>query len=73
MFYRLKEQFRLRGWEKLPWGIEDRKLHTSTYITKRQMEALKLCNGKIDLDLPLIAADIRKMIPELEKEGLIEG
>ena len=72
MFYRLKEQFRLRGWEKLPWGIEDRKLHTSTYITKRQMEALKLCNGKIDLDLPLIAADIRKMIPELEKEGLIE-
>ena len=73
MFYKLKEQYRLRGWEKLPWGIEDRKLHVSGAITKRQMDALKMCNGKINLDLPLIPEDIRKMIPELEKEGLIES
>ena len=72
MFYKLKEQFRLRGWERSPRAIEDRQRHLVSFLNERQMDALKLCSGKIDLDLPIIPEDIRKMIPDMEREGIIE-
>ena len=73
MYYRLKEQYLLRGWEKLPYALIDRKRSRPLFINAQEMDALKLCNGRIDLDLPLIPEDIRKMIPEIEKNGVIEA
>ena len=37
------------------------------------MQALQLCNGQIDLSLPLISQEIRDMIPILEKKGIVEA
>lgn len=71
MYYRLKPQYCLRGWQKLPWAVVDRQQHTTLFVTARVMEALKLCNGKVDTDLPLIAPEIRALLPELEKAGYI--
>ena len=71
MYYKLKPQYRLRGWDKLPCAIEDRQKHSVRFITPLQMDALKLCSGKIDLSLALVPEEIRQTIPELEKAGLI--
>lgn len=41
------------------------------FISYKEMEALKLCNGLIDMSLPFIPKDIRETITLLEKRGFI--
>ena len=72
MFYRLKERYLLRGWEKLPYAVVDRESARTIFVSAVEMEALQLCNGKINSDLPLIDPKIREMIPVIEKNGFIE-
>ena len=72
MFYRLKERYALRGWEKLPWAVADRLNGRAYFVTKEDMEALMLCTGTIDTDLPLISDAVRERISRLEKHGIVE-
>ncbi len=72
MYYRLKEQYCLRGWQKLPWALVNRKEHTTVMISRNAMEALMLCNGRIDTTLPLLPQAATALLPELEKAGIIE-
>ncbi len=72
MYYRLKEQYLLRGWEKLPYALVDRATGRAVFIQSEEMSALELCNSRVDLDLPLIPEKIRRMIPQIEKNGIIE-
>ena len=72
MFYRLKNDFSLRGWQKLPYALVHRNRRDPIFISAREMQALQLCNGKVDLSLPLIDADIRAMIPVIEERGIVE-
>ncbi len=46
MRYILNERFELRGWEKLPYAVADRKTGRAQFITAQEMDALKLCSGK---------------------------
>ncbi|MCR4770896.1 MAG: radical SAM protein [Oscillospiraceae bacterium] len=71
MRYILNERFALRGWEKLPYAVADRTSGRAYFISGREMEALKLCSGKIETDLPLIPEELRNMLPVLEKNGII--
>ncbi len=73
MRYILKEQFELRGWELLPYALADRSSGHVAFITAKEMEALKLCTGRIDTDLPLIPKEIRDMFPVIEKNGIIRA
>ena len=72
MYYRLKDRFSLRGWELLPWAVVDRETGNAYFIPKTQMEALMLCTGTIDLDLPLVTDAVRGQLPALEKAGVIQ-
>lgn len=71
MFYKLNENYLLRGWQKLPYALVDKRRRDPLFITAKEMQALELCNGEIDLALPLIPKDIRDMIPIIEKNGII--
>lgn len=42
MRYLLKEQFILRGWEKLPFALVDQKSGWTVFINASEMDALKL-------------------------------
>ena len=55
MYYRLKDDYILRGCEKLPYAVVDTKTGESQFIRAAQMEALELCNGNIDLSMPFIS------------------
>ena len=35
------------------------------------MQALQLCNGRIDLSLPIVPQEIRDLLPLIEERGLI--
>ena len=54
MFYKLHEKLLLRGWQKLPNAVMEQGVGRPVFITAREMDALKLCNGMIDEDLPLV-------------------
>jgi len=70
MFYKLKPGFMLRGWQKLPYALVHRNGKT-VFITAKEMQALQLCNGKINLSLPLVPQEIRDLLPILEENGII--
>ena len=71
MRYILDERYLLRGWELLPWAVTDRQTGKTHFITAKEMDALKLCNGLIETDLPLIPQDVRELLPQIEKNGVI--
>ena len=70
MFYKLNPGYMLRGWQKLPYALVHKDRGT-TFLSAREMQALELCNGKIDTSLPLIHADVRALLPVLEKNSVI--
>ena len=72
MFYKLKSRFLLRGWQKLPYAVADDVTKRTQFIQKKAFDALQLCDGKIDLSLPLISQEIRDIIPVLVNDGVIE-
>lgn len=71
MFYKLNENYLLRGWQKLPYAVVDKRRRDPIFISAKEMRVLELCNGQIDLSLPLIPQELRDMIPQLEKHGII--
>ena len=71
MFYKLHEKLLLRGWQKLPYAIVEKGVSRPLFINAAEMLALRMCNGKIDLSLPLIPQSVRDLLPMLEKRGII--
>lgn len=71
MFYKLHEKLLLRGWQKLPNAVVDKGVSWPLFITAKEMEALKLCNGLIDVDLPLVPGELRELIRRAEKQGWV--
>lgn len=72
MYYKLKEDFMLRGWDKLPYALVNRRTKRTQFLRKNEMDALMLCDGTVDISLPFIPKEIRDMIPVIEKNGIIE-
>lgn len=71
MFYKLNDNYLLRGWQKLPYALVNKQRLDPQFISAKEMQALELCNGEIDLSLPLIPQEIRDMIPRIEEKGII--
>ncbi|MDR2559923.1 MAG: radical SAM protein [Oscillospiraceae bacterium] len=44
-YLRLKDDFALRGWDKLPYAIVNQKTGRAVFLNKEQFKALKLCDG----------------------------
>ena len=72
MYYRLKDKFNLRGWELLPYSVVDTEKHRAHFLQKDAFDALTLCNGSVDFDLPLIPESVRDSAKELLEQGYIE-
>ena len=71
MYYKLNPEFMLRGWQKLPYALVDKRALYPRFITAKEMRALEMCNGKIDTSLPLIPQEIRDLLPKIEENGII--
>lgn len=67
----LKENLVLRGWEKLPYAVVERPGNAVSFVDALTFEALSLCDGQIDLSLPVIADDVRDVVTRLEKQGVV--
>ena len=72
MFYRLKDNYILRGWENLPYAVADTRTGESEFLTPQQMQALELCDGEIDVSDIFISETLKELIAEAAEKGTIE-
>ena len=72
MYYRLKDKYLLRGWQKLPYAIVDSTTGEALFLMPAQMEAIELCDGSFDVSASFIPDYLKHEISEMEKHGYIE-
>ncbi|MFR1638204.1 MAG: hypothetical protein ACLSVD_02960 [Eggerthellaceae bacterium] len=44
---------------------------TACFVDARTFEALSLCDGQIDLSLPIISDEVRAFVEKLEEQGAV--
>ncbi|MBR4081664.1 MAG: radical SAM protein [Clostridia bacterium] len=71
MYYKLNELLLLRGWQKLPYALVEKGCSRPLFINATEMQALQLCNGRIDLSLPLVPQSVRDLLPMLTERRII--
>lgn len=72
MYYRLKNEYILRGWEKLPYAVVDTRTGKAEFLTSQKMKAVELCDGNIDVSMPFISDKTRALIFEFQQNGFVE-
>ena len=72
MIYRIKSDYELRGWEKMPWVLVKRPENDVETLTENEFQTLLLCDGETELDAILLNSEIQKSLKKYELEGLIE-
>ncbi len=71
MYYKLNENFRLRGWEKLPYALWERPYNRVHFLNKEYFQTLTLCNGLVDFEGIFANSRNREIAAELQKKGVI--
>ena len=70
--YRLKDNFLLRGWERLPYALVDANTGGAMFLTPAQWDAINLCDSTVDVSLPLISDKTRSIIADAQANGIVE-
>lgn len=72
MRYKLRQDYILRGWKKMPWVL----LHTPDYksrtLSGEEFQALLLSDGKTDCG-NYVTDEIEKILEKLRSEGIVEA
>ena len=58
MYYRLKPQYVLRGWDKAAWAIVKRPENNIHFLSSEEFKALILCDGVTELAAELISLEM---------------
>ncbi len=72
MFYRLKKNYVLRGWDKMAWVVVRRPENKYRVLSAEEFQTILLCDGKEDFENDFITDDMRKALGQLEQEGIVE-
>ena len=72
MYYKLKDEFRLRGWELLPTGIVRRLSGDVGFLPPAVYRALQKACGSLPVGSVLFSAEEKKMLAELCEAGILE-
>ena len=71
MYYILDERYALRGWQKLPFAMVDRRIGRTTFLPKADMALLLDMDGRTD---QAGASEERKQaLKKLEEQGIIHS
>lgn len=72
MYYKLKDNFALRGWEKLPYALVNLDNGATEFLNQEAMSSLELCDGSVDLSMPFIPRASKEFVRNLEENGVVE-
>jgi len=68
----LKERYRLRGWEQLPYAIQDVASGGVVFLDEKAFQAASFCNGMVDVASPLLLPAHRRAVSLLKEQGVVE-
>jgi len=71
MYYKLDENLLLRGWQKLPYAIVNKRTGSTSFVNNEVMSVLDIANGKINFDLAFISDEQRKIAEQLVEKKVI--
>ena len=72
MFYRLKQEYDLRGWDKMAWTLVRRPENQVMPLSKEKFQVLLLCDGETDLTESMLDEKMLDALRQCEADGLIE-
>ena len=72
MFYRLKANYALRGWEEMAWVLVVRPLNQIRLLTQEMFQVLLLCDGETELPGGLLDDSMQKVLEQCVGEGIVE-
>lgn len=72
MFYRLKPDCALRGWEGMAWVLVQKPDNRTRPLTRTMFQALTLCDGETEWPETLLTGDLRDALDQGLADGLIE-
>lgn len=72
MYCKLKKQYALRGWDKLPWAIQNTDTGQAEFLDELAFQAASFCNGLINLENPVVLPVHRQLIAQLMQNQAIE-
>lgn len=73
MFYRLKKNYVLRGWEEMAWMLVKRPENQVRILTQEMFQALLLCDGETELPEELLDDALFRALRQCEAEEIIEA
>ena len=73
MFYKLKSDYMLRGWQLLPTGVINRRTRKFKFLSRKKFDVLNMCTGLLDSENFLFNDEQRKIMEELRAEGYVEA
>lgn len=72
MYYRLRDDFLLRGWKLLPFALYDTKTHRTCFLDKETFLVLRLCDGEHFINIDDLSIDKQRRLNELIKRDIVE-
>ncbi len=73
MFYRLKSNLCLRGWQGLAWALVRRPGNQLTPLNQNQFQVLTLCDGETELPGNLLTPQMEQILQQYLSDGLVEA
>ena len=67
MYYRVKDNFLLRGWKLLPFALYDSDSHKTHFFDRKTFLVVLKCNGERDFDAKKLPVQ-----DQMRLEGLLE-
>lgn len=72
MYYKLKKNYHLRGWEKLGTGVWDSENNRIAFLPEAHYRTLRFCNGMLDENSVMFSEDQKQLLLDLEKAGFVD-
>lgn len=73
MFYKLKSDYVLRGWEEMSWVLVKRPENATRLMSQKMFQVLLLCDGETELPGELLDDTLLEVLHKCESEGIIEA
>ena len=67
MYYKLKDNYALRGWVKLPYALVNLRNGATRFLYEEAFAALELCDGCVDVSMPFISRNVISMPSAIAK------
>lgn len=72
MYYRIRDNFLLRGWKLLPFALYDTTAHSVSFFNEDTFSILRLCDGKNSVDVNELTSDQQGILNNLINKDIFE-